>query len=61
MNINEKINKNAEESEYLYFFKNRKWQQIGGWTFEQKMFINVRKEFKNAIIKKANSIGFFEP
>lgn len=60
MNINEKINYNYENSEFIVLFKNRRFKQIGGWVYDSIMFLNVRKEFKEHVMKKALEMGLKE-
>lgn len=59
MNIHEKINNNAAESKFIVVFKNRRWQQIGGWKYDDIQFHSVRKDRLDKVLLALNKQGYF--
>ncbi len=59
MNIHDKINNNAAESVFIVVFKNRRWEQFGGWKYDNIQWHTVRKDRLESVLKMLNKQGYF--
>ncbi len=59
MSIHEKINYNNENSIFVVVFKNRRWERIGGWQYDDIQFHRILPDRYEKVISALNKQGFY--
>lgn len=60
LNIHQKINLNSKESVFIIVFKNRRFEQFGGWKHDGVQVHSVKKDRLKGVIEKLQEQGFYE-